>query len=191
MSILFIDADSELPFEKVRELNFDEKFIIKMPYTICDKEVFSDLGPGFNAKEFFDLERKGNLPITSGLNTEIYKEYFEKYFAEGEDILYVSFSTEMSGTFKYHDIAIEELSKKYPAAKYRRFDTKGISNATGIQCYYAIKMHNEGKSNDEIIISIFGCKWNYDYIFGDLEIYLYHLLVYRLLHCLCLLLYLH
>ena len=150
MSVLFIDADSELPYDKVKELNLDPKFIIKMPYTICDKEIFSDLGPSYNAKEFFGLVRAGNMPITSGLNAELYKEYFEPYFKENEDILYVSFSTQMSGTFKYHDMAISELQKKYPKAKYRRFDTKGISMATGLCCYYAVKMHNEGKSNDEI-----------------------------------------
>lgn len=150
MSVVFIDADSELPYEKVKELGLEQEFIIKMPYTICDKEIFSDLGPSYNAKEFFSLVRSGNMPITSGLNTEIYKEYFEKYFAAGEDILYVSFSSQMSGTFKYHDMAIAELSAKYPKAKYRRFDTKGISMATGLPCYYAVKMHKEGKSNDEI-----------------------------------------
>ena len=150
MSVLFIDADSELPYEKVKELNFDPKFIIKMPYTICDNEVFSDLGPNYSAKDFFGLVRAGNMPITSGLNAEIYKEYFEPYFKQNEDILYVSFSSQMSGTFKYHDTAIAELQTKYPKAKYRRFDTKGISMATGLCCYYAIKMYKEGKSNDEI-----------------------------------------
>lgn len=150
MSVLFIDADSELPYEKVRELNFDPKFIIKMPYTICDEEIFSDLGPSYNAKEFFGKVREGNMPITSGLNAELYKEYFEPYFKAGEDILYISFSSEMSGTFKYHDLAIQELKEKYPKAKYRRFDTKGISMATGLCCYYAISLFNAGKSNDEI-----------------------------------------
>lgn len=150
MSVLFIDADSELPYEKVKELGLEEQFIIKMPYTICDKEIFSDLGPSYDAKDFFTLVRNGNMPITSGLNAEIYKDYFEKFFAAGEDILYVSFSGEMSGTFKYHDLAIGELKAKYPKAKYRRFDTKGISMATGLPCYYAVKMHKEGKSNDEI-----------------------------------------
>src|SRR5574344_1444769 len=103
MSVVFIDTDSEFPLDRARELNFDEKFLIKMPYTLCGEEKFCDLGSTENAKEFFTLVRKGNMPITSGLNAELYKEYFETYFAAGEDILYVSFSSEMSGTFKYHD----------------------------------------------------------------------------------------
>lgn len=149
MSVLFIDTNCELNYKTAAELGI--KNVIRMPYTICDKEYFYDLGETYTAKDFFDLVRKGNIPITSGLNNENYKEYFEPYFAAGEDILYVSFSSKLSGTFAYLDTAIAELKEKYPNAKYRRFDTKGISLAAGIPVYVAAKMHNEGKSNDEIV----------------------------------------
>ncbi|HOO22884.1 MAG TPA: DegV family protein [Clostridia bacterium] len=149
MSVLFIDTDCELPIARVKEAGI--KNIIKMPYTICGEQRYDDLGETYNAKEFFDKVRAGNMPITSGLNAEEYKEYFEPYFEKGEDILYVSFSEKMSSTFTYMDIAVKELSEKYPKAKFTRFDTKGISLGAGIACYYAGKMHSEGKSNAEII----------------------------------------
>lgn len=151
MSVIFIDADCELPHDKAQELKLDDKFIIKMPYTICDETTYYDLGPSYDAKKFFATVRQGNLPITSSLNPQIYREYFEPYFRAGEDILYVSFSHCLSGTFEYHDVAIEELRKEYPKAKYRRFDTLGISLIAGLPCYLAVKMHNEGKTNDEIV----------------------------------------
>jgi DegV family protein with EDD domain len=150
MSVLFIDTDSELPIAKAKEVGITN--IIKMPYTICGEQHYDDLGEtDYNAKEFFDKIRAGNMPITSGLNAEEYKEYFEPFFAKDEDILYVSFSEKMSSTFSYMNIAIKELSEKYPKAKFTRFDTKGISLATGLSCYYAGKMHKEGKSNEEIV----------------------------------------
>jgi len=123
-----------------------------MPYTICGQQYYDDLGETeYNAKEFFDKVRAGNMPTTSGLNVEEYKEYFEPYFAQDEDILYVSFSDKMSSTFNYMDIAVKELSEKYPKAKFTRFDTKGISLGAGLPCYYAGLMHSQGKSNEEII----------------------------------------
>ncbi len=149
MSVIFIDSDCELNYKTAEEVGLNN--VILMPYTICNQEIFYDLGKSYNAKEFFDLVRKGNMPITSGLNVETYKEYFEPFFKKEEDILYVSFSAEMSGTFQYHDIAIKELQEKYPKAKYRRFDTKAISLAAGLPCYYAGLMHKEGKTNDEIV----------------------------------------
>ncbi len=149
MSVFFIDTNSEIPHNIAKELNITN--IIRMPYTICDNEYFYDLGEKTNFKEFFDLVKAGNMPITSGLNSEMYKKYFEPYFEKGEDILYVSFGTEFSGTFKYLDTAIAELSEKYPSAKFTRYDTKAISVAVGLQVYAAAKMFNSGMSNQEIV----------------------------------------
>jgi DegV family protein with EDD domain len=149
MSILFIDTDCDLPFDKAQKAGIEH--IINMPYTICGEEHFYDLGPDYNAKDFFGLIRKGNMPITSGLNVETYREYFEPFFAKNEDILYVSFSSELSSTFNYLDTAVKELSEKYPKAKFARFDTRAISMGSGLPSYYAGLMHKEGKTNQEII----------------------------------------
>ncbi len=148
MSVFFMDTDCELPLQVVKDLGI--KNMILMPYTICNEEYFYDFGESYNPKEFFTLIRNGNMPITSGLNVEIYKDYFEPFFKQGEDILYVSFSSKMSGTFKYLDMAIAELSEAYPAAKFRRVDTKAISMAAGLIVYVAAKMFNEGTPNDKI-----------------------------------------
>ncbi len=147
-AVFFTDSDCELPLRIVKELHIDN--LITMPYTICGEEHFYDFGEDYNAKKFFDLVRQGNMPITSGLNAEMYKDYFEKFFAEGCDILYVSFSSKMSGTFQSMDMAVKELSEKYPDAKFRRYDSKGISMAAGLVVYAAAKKFNEGVPNDEI-----------------------------------------
>ncbi len=148
MAVFFTDSDCELPLRVVKELGI--KNLITMPYTICGEEHFYDFGEDYDPKKFYDLIRQGNIPITSGLNAEMYKEYFEPFFKAGEDILYVSFSSKMSSTFASMDVAVKELSEKYPAAKFRRFDSKGISMAAGLVVYAAAKMFNEGASNDEI-----------------------------------------
>ena len=40
--------------------------------------------------------------------------YFEPHFQNGDDILYVHFSTQLSGTFNAMNIAVDELLEKYP-----------------------------------------------------------------------------
>lgn len=149
MAVLFIDTNCELWHTKAKELGISN--IIKMPYTICDTEYFYDLGENYNPQEFFGLMKDGNMPITSCLNAENYKEYFEPFFKKGEDILYLSFSSELSGTFSFLDMAVKELSEKYPDAKFTRFDTKGISMGAGLPVYVGAKMFKEGKSNEEIV----------------------------------------
>ena len=148
MSVFFIDTNCELWWERAKELNITN--IIRMPYTICDKEYFYDLGENYDPKEFFNLVRKGNTPITSCLNEENYREYFEPFFKKGEEILYVSFSSQMSSTFESMDKAVAKLKEKYPDARFTRFDTKAISLAAGLAVYEAAKLHNAGKSVEEI-----------------------------------------
>ncbi|MFW5780399.1 MAG: DegV family protein [Bacillota bacterium] len=149
MSVLFIDTNCELWWEKAKELKLNN--IIKMPYTICDEQHYYDLGENYDPKKFFDLVRQGNTPFTSCLNPENYKEYFEPFFKKGEDILYISFSDQMSATFESMDKAVKELKEKYPDAKFTRFDTKAISMAAGLAVYEAAKMYNDGKSFEDIL----------------------------------------
>ncbi len=148
MTAFFCDTNCELNYKILEELNVTN--VIKMPYTICEEEKYFDMGKEYNAKDFFDLVRAGNIPKTSALNPEEYKAYFEPFFAKGEDIFYVSFSSTMSGTFKYMDMAVNELKAQYPNVKFTRYNTSAISMAAGLLVYNAIKQFNAGKSVEEI-----------------------------------------
>lgn len=147
MSILFCDTNCELWWTKAEELGLK---VIRMPYTIDNTEYFYDLGRETDFDWFYGKVRDRHMPITSALNSNDYHEYFEPYFKAGEDILYISFSSEMSGTFNYMDTAVKELSKQYPQARFRRFDTKSISMGAGMQVYLAAKLFKSGASTDEV-----------------------------------------
>ncbi len=139
MSVLFCDTDCELWYTTARELGVK---VIPMPYTIDGEERFYDLGENTDLNAFFKRMREGASVSTAGLNPETYIELFEPYFAAGEDILYVAFSSKMSNTFSYLKIAIDELSAKYPGVRYRRFDTLNISMGAGLMVYMAAKFFN-------------------------------------------------
>ena len=148
MSVLFTDSDCELWYDQLEKYNVKN---IEMPYTIDDKEYFYDLGKTTDFKDFFNRLRKGSIAITSALNSENYKEIFEPVFASGEDVLYVSFSHAMSGTFNQLRVAIKELKEKYPERKLTLFNTKSISYPAGMQAVEAAKMKLNGASDEEIV----------------------------------------
>ncbi|MBR5987613.1 MAG: DegV family protein, partial [Clostridia bacterium] len=125
--------------------------LFKMPYTIDGKEYFYDMGEATDFKAFYSAVRGGSMPITSALNAQIYTEMLEPYFQAGEDMLYISFSSKMSGTFNHLEMALKPLREKYPKARFRRFDTKSISWGAGVQVYYAVKYFQEGHTLDEVI----------------------------------------
>lgn len=148
MSVIICDSDSELYYERADEVGVK---VIKMPYIVDGEEFLYNLGRDEDSKEFFDKMRNGARVSTAALNSENYREIFEPLFEAGEEILYIAFSSKMSGTFNYLDVTIKELQEKYPNAKYQRFDTLSISWGTGIQVYLAAKYFNEGHTIDETV----------------------------------------
>ncbi|MDE7380275.1 MAG: DegV family protein, partial [Clostridia bacterium] len=148
MSVLLCDSNCELWFTKAEELGL--KFI-PMPYCYDGKEYAYDLGKETDFKAFYGAVRSGIIPTTMALNPENYREIIEPYFAAGEDVLYVSFSHAMSGTFAQLDKAVEQLTAEYPQRKCTVFNTNSISLGAGIQVEAAARLKNKGASDEEIV----------------------------------------
>ena len=148
MSVLLCDSNCELWYSRLKELGVE---FISMPYTLADQEYFYDLGEKTDFKFFYDSVRQGKTPITSALNPENYKDIFSKYFQAGEDVLYISFSHAMSGTFNQLRVALNELKEIYPDRKCTIFNTNSISLGAGIQVEHAALLKNKGATDEEII----------------------------------------
>jgi len=146
--MIIYDTDCELWYPMEEELKGE---VIRMPYTICDKEYFYDNGRNTDFKGFYDLVRAGNMPTTSALNPQQYLDFLDPLFAKGEDILYISFSSQMSSTFDHLEVALNTLRTKYPTVKFTRFDTKSICWGGGYQVYYGAKFYNEGHTIEETV----------------------------------------
>lgn len=148
MSVLICDSNGELWHTRVKELGLD---YISMPYSLKGEEFFYDLGEKTNFKYFYDTVRGGEIPKTQALNPEDYKRILTPYFERGEDVLYVSFSHKLSGTFQQLDAAYKELQERFPERKLTVFDTKSISLGAGIQAEQAAVLKQKGASDEEIL----------------------------------------
>lgn len=148
MSALIFDSNGELWYTRAEELGLD---YISMPYYIGGKEYFYDLGKETNFREFYDAVRGGEIPKTQALNPEDYKRILTSYFAKGEDVLYLSFSHQLSGTFHSLELALKELSETFPERKCTVVDTKNISLGAGIQVEAAALKKQAGATDEEII----------------------------------------
>ncbi|MCL2630482.1 MAG: DegV family protein [Firmicutes bacterium] len=169
--VFFHDTDSELWHTLAKEQNID-KTVLRMPWTVDGTVYLADMGEEFNPDWFYGLMAVGGkMPTTIALNPEDYKEAFEPYLKEGKEIFYVSFSSELSGTFQSLQIALNELKETYPNLKFTRFDTKSISLGGGIQVYEGAKLWNEGKSVKEMteFLEGFSKKVNLAFVANDLN----------------------
>ena len=144
---LFCDSNCELWHTTVKELGLN---VIRMPYILDGEEIFYDMGENTDFKAFFDKMRAGSTPKTAALNEYAYTEYFEPILARGEDIYYITFSHQMSGTFNAMKNVIAKLKEKYPDREIRFKDSKLISLGSGFVAYYGALKYKNGATMDEL-----------------------------------------
>ncbi len=144
---LFCDSNCELWYTTIKELGLN---VITMPYILDDEEHGYDMGENTDLHAFFDKMRDGAVPKTAALNEYAYMEYFEPVLARGEDIYYITFSHEMSGTFNAMKNVIAQLKEKYPDREIRFKDSKNISLGSGFITYYGALQYKNGATMDEL-----------------------------------------
>ncbi len=146
---LFTDTDTDITPREAEAYGYK---VISMPYTIGEVETYPYVDfEEFDYKSFYDTLRGGVIPTTSALSPLQYQEYFEPSLKEGKDIIYVHFSSAMSGTFNSLNIAWRELSTKYPDRKLHLIDTKFISIGSLCMVREIGKMAQQGATAEEIV----------------------------------------
>ncbi len=125
-----------------------------MPYQMNDKDYIDTPFGGGNVmsrKEFYDAMRAGAQPTTSQINQASFEEIFEPIFAAGDDVVYVAFSSGLTGTQNSARLAGEELQEKYPERKLYIADTLSASIGQGHMVKLAVEAVKQGKSAEEIV----------------------------------------
>ncbi len=149
MYVLFTDTDTDLTPQKAAEFGYH---MISMPYSIEGKTTYPYVDfDSFDAHAFYDRLRGGVLPNTSAISEEQYRSYFEPFFKEGSDILYVHFSRAMTATFDAMDRAVGELLQQYPGRSFYEIDTKAITIGSLNIVEEVGDLYRAGKTPQEIL----------------------------------------
>ncbi|MBQ7384204.1 MAG: DegV family protein [Clostridia bacterium] len=101
-------------------------------------------------KEFYSKLRGKKNATTSAVNIDAFTSMFEPYLAEGTDVLYLGFSSGLSGTYNAGLVAAKELSEKYPERKVYAVDTLAASLGEGLLVYTALEMKKNGADIDTV-----------------------------------------
>ena len=143
--IILTDSSCDLTLEQMEQMGVSS----------IDLEVIIDHGEpilnnDLDIKEFYKkLREKGSIS-TSAIAMERFLEFFEGYLKDGIDILYLGFSSGLSGTYNAAFVAAQELSEKYPERKILTVDTLCASLGQGLFVYLATKEKAAGRSIDEV-----------------------------------------
>lgn len=146
--IIFTDSGADLSLKLIKNLKVE---VIPLKFTLQGNS-FNDYPDGreMSPHDFYDAVRSGEMPTTAQINTSEFIEHFEPYLKQGSDILYLSFSSGLSGTYNAARIAALDLTEKYPERKIVVVDTLAASMGEGLLIYYAAQKRLAGASLQEV-----------------------------------------
>lgn len=103
----------------------------------------------FDAKAFYTAMRNGEKVTTSQIPPQRFVDNIRPMLENGEDVLFVSMSSGISGSYASSKIAANQLSEEFPERKILTVDTYSASLAEGIVVMRAVECRKEGLSIDE------------------------------------------
>ncbi len=146
--VLVGDSTEDLNSDVLKTLDVR---IIPFSYSVNDEifPFYMDERDG-DIKDFYDKLRKGAMPVTSQINPESYKKFFEEIVKEGKDILYLCFTSGLSGSYQSAVIGADMVMEKYPEARIEIVDSLVASVGGGILLYQVDKKKKEGLGIDKL-----------------------------------------
>lgn len=141
---LVTDNTADLPLEYLKEQNVDYMFLSYILDGVSyEKEKQLDW------KKFYAMMREGKMPTTSQVNPDEARAFFEACIRENSEVLYLAFSSGLSGTCNSARIAAEEVMEAHPGVKIMVVDSLCASLGEGLFVHKAVTMRNQGKSMEE------------------------------------------
>ena len=110
-----------------------------------------DLGETMPFAEFYQAMVDGADTKTSQINAAEYIEYFESFFKQGKDIVHVTLSSGISGSYNSARIAQDELAEKYPERKLYIIDSLNASSGYGLLMDKLADFRDEGMTAEELV----------------------------------------
>lgn len=145
---IFTDATADFCSSMLQGLPRIE--VIPMEVTVGDDSFLYGPGSSLSVKQFYAMQRGGKFATTSQINPVTYRNAFEPELKAGYDVLYLGFSSGMSGCFNNARLCIEELKQEYPERKLYCMDAFCASAGESFFVCEALKKQYEGMDIDHL-----------------------------------------
>ncbi|MDD7543539.1 MAG: DegV family protein [Peptoniphilaceae bacterium] len=155
-----VTADIDLSLYK----GLPEPIIIPMEVIMGGQTYIYGQGGTITVEEFYERLRTGEAAQTSQINPTVYTELFRKILEEGKDVLYLCFSSGLSGTIQSAILCMEKLREEFPDRKLYCVDTLAASAGEGLFVEGVLRKQAEGLSIEEVVAwaeehKLFMCHW--------------------------------
>jgi len=141
--VVLTDTSANIPYAILKERGID---ILPFHFYVDGKECAELNTETFDGKAFFDMMRAGKRVTTSQINPYSFTEFFGSYLMQGKDVLFISMSSGISGSYNSAKSAAAMLKETYPERKIAVVDTRGASLGEGLVALKAAEYADAGMS---------------------------------------------
>ncbi len=142
------DSACNLTEEMIEQLKLE---ILPLTFIVDGVEHQSYLkGQKTDLKQFYTMMREGKVITTSLPNLQDSEKILRDIADRGDDILYLGFSSALSGTYEAIALILKQMSTDYPDRKLQAVETFAASGGQGLLVYLACKKAQEGAPIEEV-----------------------------------------
>jgi len=166
---ILADSACDLPLALAHEYG-----IQIVPLTVhLDQTDYKD-GQTIDPETIYNAMRSGKTTKTSQVSPQIFKDIFTEHAKSNTPLVYLAFSSQLSGTYQTAKLIEQEVKEEFPDAPIFILDTKCASIGYGLVVLQAAKCANSGATIEEILAEATFQSEHMEHIFtvDDLE-YLY------------------
>lgn len=159
---ILTDSACDLPFELLEQNDVD---VIGLIVNYNGKEYVEDNWKSVDISSYYTSLKEGATPTTSQITPNRFYDYFKPYLEKGMDILYVGFSSSLSGTYSTANVAKGMLQEEFPDREILLVDSMCASAGFGLLVLKAAELKREGYAAEEIAQKLETLKYNINHIF--------------------------
>ena len=143
--VVFADGSANLPHEMLDGIR-----LLPNDYTVdgVAQTYWGDVDH-FDGHAFYEELRRGKVVRTTLLNTQLFLSRFAPILTGGEDIIYISMSSGISGTYNAAKLAAQELMELYEGRFVHIVDSLGCGFGNGLLAVRAAELSRQGVSAQE------------------------------------------
>lgn len=145
--LIFTDSTGDLTPALIEQAGLQ---VLPMTFTL-DGATYRNYPDGreMPLSDFYNKLRNGSMSTTSQVTLADFEDAFTPVLEQGQDILYLAFSSGLSGTYQASNLAAQELMEKFPGRRVLTVDSLQASMGEGLFSYLVANYAKGGASLDE------------------------------------------
>ena len=145
------DTSGNIPKKLLEEKNIP---VIPFVYSYDGEDHVCEDVENFDAEEFYSLLARGKVVTTTQISPSGYADFFRPFLNDGLDVIFVSMSSGISGSYNSANIAASILKEEFPERQVAVIDTKGAALGEGFVALKGAELRDKGLSFEEAVSAL-------------------------------------